>query len=58
MKQIAELSKTVVDKTTQIKLNEVANLLQPLDKNQTVKDENIISLLQYHQLIAELKAIK
>jgi hypothetical protein len=57
-KQLVELIPTVTDKTTQIKLTEVATLLQPLDKNQNVKDENIISLLQYHQLIAELKAIK
>ena len=57
-KSLTELISNVTDPTTQIKLNEVVNLLQPLDKNQTVKDENIISLLQYHQLIAELKAIK
>jgi glucan phosphorylase len=57
-KTLTELIPTVTDKTTQIKLAEVATLLQPLDKNQNVKDENIVSLLQYHQLIAELKAIK
>jgi len=56
--QIAELSKLVVDKTIQIKLNEVANLLKPLDKNQSVKDDNIIALLQFHQLIDELKSVK
>jgi glucan phosphorylase len=57
-KTLTELIPTVTDKTTQIKLAEVATLLQPLDKTQNVKDENIVSLLQYHQLIAELKAIK
>ena len=56
--QIAELSKTVVDKTIQIKLNEVANLLKPLEKTQSVKDDNIIALLQFHQLIEELKSVK
>jgi hypothetical protein len=56
--QIAELSKTVVDKTIQIKLNEVATLLKPLEKNQSVKDDNIIALLQFHQLIEELKSVK
>jgi len=56
--QITELSKVVVDKTIQIKLNEVANLLKPLDKNQSVKDDNIIALLQFHQLINELKSVK
>jgi hypothetical protein len=52
------LSKTVADKTTQIKLNEVVHLLKPLDKNQNVKDDNIIALLQFHQLIAEIKSVK
>jgi len=56
--QINKLIPSVSDKTTQIKLAEVVTLLQPLDKTQTVKDENVISLLQYYQLIDELKAIK
>jgi glucan phosphorylase len=57
-KALTELTPNVTDKTVQIKLNEVITLLNPLDKNQNVKDENIISLLQYHQLVAELKTIK
>ena len=48
----------IEDKTTQIKLTEITNFLQPLDKNQNVKDENIISLLQFYQLLNELKSIK
>jgi hypothetical protein len=58
IKEINTLIPTVVDKTTQIKLTEVVTLLQPLDKTQNVKDENIISLLQYYQLINELKSVK
>jgi hypothetical protein len=57
-KTLNNLAQTVTDKTTQIKLAEVVTLLQPLDKNQNVKDENIVSLLQFHQLINELKAVK
>ena len=57
-KALTELTPNVTDKTVQIKLNEVITLLNPLDKNQNVKDENIISLLQYHQLVAELKSVK
>jgi hypothetical protein len=56
--EISTLIPEVADKTTQIKLAEVVNLLQPLDKTQNVKDENIISLLQYYQLIDELKSVK
>jgi hypothetical protein len=56
--EITTLIPTVSDKTTQIKLAEVITLLQPLDKTQSVRDENIISLLQYHQLIDEIKSVK
>ena len=58
VKEINKLIPSVADRTTQIKLNEVVTLLQPLDKTQSVKDENIISLLQYYQLIDELKIAK
>jgi hypothetical protein len=56
--EITALIPTISDKTTQIKLAEVITLLQPLDKTQSVRDENIISLLQYHQLIDEIKSVK
>ena len=56
--EITALIPTITDKTTQIKLAEVITLLHPLDKTQSVKDENIISLLQYHQLIDEIKLVK
>jgi hypothetical protein len=56
--EITKIIPIVSDKTTQIKLAEVVTLLKPLDKTQNVKDENIISLLQYYQLIEELKAVK
>jgi hypothetical protein len=56
--EITKLIPTVSDKTTQIKLVEVITLLKPLDKTQNVKDENVVSLLQYYQLIEELKAVK
>ena len=56
--EITSLIPTISDKTTQIKLAEVITLLQPLDKTQNVRDENIISLLQYHQLIDEIKSVK
>ena len=56
--ELDKLNKTVTDKTIQIKINEVTNLLKPLDKNQNVKDDNIIALLQFHELISELKNVK
>jgi hypothetical protein len=56
--ELTELSNSVTDKTIQIKLTEVISLLQPLGKTQNVKDENLISLLQYYQLANELKTVK
>ena len=56
--ELTELNKNISDKTTQIKINEIINLLNPLDKNQNVKDDNVIALLQFHQLIKELRNIE
>lgn len=55
--ELTELNKKVIDKTTQIKINEVVNIIKPLDKTQNVKDENLVSLLQYYQLISELSLV-
>jgi hypothetical protein len=56
--ELLRLNKGITDKTTQIKINEVSNLLKPLDKNQNVKDDNIVALLQFHELISEIKDVK
>lgn len=56
--ELNRLNQTVTDKTVQIKIHEVVNILKPLEKNQNVKDDNIIALLQFHQLISELKTVK
>lgn len=56
--ELIKLNKNIKDQTTQIKINEIVNILKPLDKNQNVKDDNIITLLQFHQLIEELKLLK
>ena len=57
-KELGTLTETIQDSTIKIKINEVVNLIKPLDKNQSVKDEDIISLLTYQQLVAEIKAVK
>jgi hypothetical protein len=46
------------DKVLEIKLNEVLNFVKPLTPNESIKDETLIGLMQYYQLISELKAIK
>ena len=57
-KQLLILTPKVTDETTKIKLKEIVNLIQPLNKNQNIKDDDIATLLQFHQLITDLEAIK
>jgi hypothetical protein len=57
--KLVSLNKKVTDKVTQIKIVEVSKLLTELDKNQKIKDDHLIDLLQYSELLEELKkAIK
>ncbi len=56
--KLSKLSNKIDDKLSLIKINEVINLLKPLEKTENVKDENIISLLQYYQLIEEINNLK
>lgn len=53
--ELATISKTVTDKAVQIKLNEVLPLIVEVEKNQSIKNENIVDLLQYCELVEELK---
>ena len=48
----------VQDKVTTIKLNEVCNMLTKLEKVKTIKEEHVLSLLLYHELLKELKNVK
>jgi len=55
--QITELKENTQDKVVQIKLNEVLNFIKPIGANESIKDEVLIGLMQYYQLISELKAV-
>jgi len=55
--EINKLSKKVTDKAVQIKLNEVANLLSPLNKTANVGNNDLVNLLQYFELLEELTKI-
>ena len=48
-----EIKKTKSE-VIKIKLNEVSNLIKELDKNSTIKSNNLVDLLQYHSLLDEL----
>ena len=50
--------KKVKDPVVKIKLQEVVKYVKPLSTRQRVKDEHLVSLMQYLELIKELKAVK
>jgi|TARA_R110001592_G_scaffold42763_7_gene138865 hypothetical protein len=52
---LTELSNTIPDKTTQIKINEVIKILPVIGKTSKIKDNDLINLLQYYDLIEELE---
>ena len=56
-KDITRYSKEVEDKAVVIKLNETKNMIKPLCKKTSVSDDNVVNLLNYYELINELKTI-
>jgi hypothetical protein len=52
---LLNLNKKVTDKATQIKINEVSNLIFKADKSTKINDDHLVNLLQYYSLIEELK---
>ncbi len=55
--QLSELAKNT-DQVTNIKLNEITELIKPLCKKSSVHDDNVVNLLNYYELINELKTIQ
>lgn len=56
-KSLKSLSTKVEDKVVKIKLSEVVNLLKEIATAKTIKDNHILSLLRYHELVKELKKV-
>tara|TARA_S200002703_G_scaffold30182_1_gene26117 strand:+ start:424 stop:1281 length:858 start_codon:yes stop_codon:yes gene_type:complete len=52
---LLNLNEKVTDKATQIKINEVNNLISEADKSTKINDDHLVNLLQYYSLIEELK---
>jgi hypothetical protein len=50
-----EEAKNIKDKATQIKITEVAKYLVELNKNTKVNNDNLVDLLQYFELVKEIK---
>ena len=56
-KNLTKYSKKVEDKVIAIKLNETKEIIKPLCKKTSVSDDNVINLLNYYELVNELKTI-
>jgi len=56
-KDLTKFSKKVEDKVVAIKLTETKGMIKPLCKKSSVNDDNVINLLNYYELVNELKTI-
>ena len=56
-KDITSYSKKVDDKAVAIKLKETRDMIKTLCKKSSVHDDNVINLLNYYELVNELKTI-
>jgi len=56
-KTLTGYSKKVKDKVVAIKLTETKGMIKPLCKKTSVNDDNVINLLNYYELVNELKTI-
>jgi hypothetical protein len=56
-KDLTKYSKKVEDKAVVIKLNETKGMIKPLCKKSSVHDDNVVNLLNYYELVNELKTI-
>ena len=55
--QLTKYSSKITDDVIKIKLNETKNLIKPLCKKSFVHDDNVSNLLNYYELVNELKSI-
>ena len=52
-----EGTKSIKDKATRIKINEISKYLVELDKTSKVDNDNLVDLLQYYELVKEIKSV-
>lgn len=57
-KELKSLTTKVNDKVTKIKLTEVVNLLKDVQSTKSIKDNHILNLLRYYELVKELKKVQ
>ena len=52
---VRNLSSRVKDELPKIKLDEVAKSIKPLSNKDKIKDSHLVNLMQYYDLVNELK---
>lgn len=55
--QIAKLKNNVTDKVVKIKLEEIQKAIVPIKNTQKVDDNHLVSLMQYYELVSELRTL-
>ncbi len=55
--EVAKLRKNVSDDIIKIKLDEVFKVIVPIKNTQKVDDNHLVSLMQYYELVNELKSL-
>ena len=55
--QLTDLTSKVTNKATKIKLQEIKNIITPLDKVSKIGNDDLVNLLQYYELLEELTKI-
>jgi hypothetical protein len=53
--EIKKLSSKVKNQVVKIKLDEVAKIVKPIEKKERIKDSHLVNLMQYYDLVSELK---
>lgn len=56
-KEVSKLSSKVKDEVVKIKLDEVAKAIMPLTKKERITDNHLVNLMQYYDLVNELKSL-
>jgi len=54
-KEISTLKENVADKVVKIKLEEIQKAITPIKNTQKVEDNHLVSLMQYYELVNELR---
>jgi len=55
--QVRQLSLKVKDEVVKIKLDEVSKAIKPLTNKERVTDSHLVNLMQYYELVNELKTV-